>query len=174
MQMKKITPEEFVALLPEKYTSIRTPPPKGIKPAEIYVHNPLDVHGKPSSFIIMVLYDPNHDQVFSATSKCDRYSDDFSIERGMRVAANRLFREFMGFPPLYGRDHCDREQPKRVLRRIRTMISRWSNPIPISIPPMPTFLKLIRDQRSKMMNRVAGAVDVKKLGKEGKGEAKKT
>jgi hypothetical protein len=174
MKMTRISAEEFINMLPVRHQikAMEYLIPNKRPPMELYIHNPWDVNGKPSSFVIAVMRDPSSNSVFSASAKCDRYTDEFSFKQGSRVAVNRVFREFTDRMPLYGRDHQRREQP--VMRPVKVIFTRFTNPTPMNFHPLPNFVKEILSRRHNLLKRVAGAVDINKLSKRGKDETIKT
>jgi hypothetical protein len=164
MKMTSITIDEFIALLPKKLREVAGITLKPNNIPEIYVHIPRNIHEKNSSFTIMVLLDLEKQEVFSSSTICDRNVDEYSVEDGMKIAAHRLFREYMNMTSLYGR-----EQPVPVQQKDPTdFMFRFSGFTPISLPqrsPQPKFIKRLNKRQMKLINQFVGFKDVTKFGK---------
>lgn len=166
MKMIRMTKEKFYSYVQDerkaKYRS---------HPYEFYYLNPQDAHGKPSSFVAVVVLGPKMGEVYVGVSKYNTFDtkkvsrpiptdipekqqkkikatvivSGFTLEEGLKQACNRAWREMMDMPSLYGKDHGPQQRPGATLNRLSIMMTRMIR----TIPPFPF------DTRSKYRELMA-------------------
>lgn len=153
MKMIRMTKDKFLSyVLDERKDKYRN----FLK--EIYFINPKDSHGGDSSFVAVVVIGAKSGEVYVGISKYNTMDtkkvqrpistsispkeqakikkeivvSGFSLEEGLKQACNRVWREIMNMPSLYGKDHGP-HKPKRVSVSVGISLTRLIR----SIPPFP-------------------------------------
>jgi hypothetical protein len=117
MQMRRMPLERFLSYILDNRKA------EFSETAEVYYHNPKDARGKPSSFVFVVLLvSPGY--MYCAGTKCDPYNDTFDLEKGLKEACNRVWREYRDMPSLYGKDHGPKRQaaPSPIYKLMGAML----------------------------------------------------
>ncbi len=144
MKMKRMTFSKFVSYVLDERIKTRRPDPQ-LEKLEIFYHNPVDVRGKPSSFVLVVLLGTKKDEIYCAATKLNPVDDKFSLEEGLKQACNRVWREYHGGKSLYGKGHGKNRTPGARLEKLRARIASslglmGNRPIPYNFPAMPKYL----------------------------------
>lgn len=105
------------------------------KALQAYYLNPNDAHGKPSSFVIVVVVDPSNPGMYAGVSKFNPldgadpsspHYTKFSLEEGLKQACNRAWREMFDMPSLYGKG--SNPKPRNLRMQIGAiMVSRFAS-----------------------------------------------
>jgi hypothetical protein len=154
MKMKRMQKKQFLSyVLDERKHKVAQQ-----HPFEVFFYNPLDVRGKPSSFVYVVLLGAHKDEIYCAGSKYNpldgvnpsgRNFQPFDLGEGLNQACNRVWREFNNMPSLYGKDHGPKQPTaSRILKTLRVRISQIAAS---AVPPIHAFPSPFRPHMSKRL-----------------------
>jgi hypothetical protein len=132
--MTRYKSEEFVKLLPERQSERFA---KFADSIDIFISYPSNRRGNVSNFTVVIIHGKLTGEYCCGVSKRNADCDDYNPSIGLRIAANRAWKDFIDLNPGYGRAHNKRDrQLDRIISRTRPLlddvldlVGPWRSPI---------------------------------------------